>query len=107
MPQDVGTFRHLPITPDFIHTLLRSIQIAFRYSAFGMTVAQLEKWTRTGSEPGHQVIMVSDLIRPEIVTNMHLEYAKTPDETLGRAYELQGSNAEVAGIPDGLAVIVR
>jgi nickel-dependent lactate racemase len=55
----------------------------------------------------HHVIMVSDLIKPEIVTNMHMEYAKTPDEALRRAYELQGSNAKVAVIPDGLAVILR
>ena len=55
----------------------------------------------------HRVIMVSDLIQPEIVTNMHMEHAKTFDEALHRAYELQGSAAKVAVIPDGLAVIVR
>jgi nickel-dependent lactate racemase len=55
----------------------------------------------------HHVIMVSDLIRPEIVTNMHMEHAKTFDEALRRAYEIEGSNAKVAVIPDGLAVIVR
>jgi nickel-dependent lactate racemase len=38
---------------------------------------------------------------------MHMEYAKTPAEALARAYELQGRNAKVAVIPDGLAVIVR
>jgi lactate racemase len=55
----------------------------------------------------HRVIMVSDLIQPEIVTNMHMEHAKTFDEALRRAYELQGSAPKVAVIPDGLAVIVR
>ena len=55
----------------------------------------------------HHVIMVSDLIKPEIVTNMHMEHAKTFDQALRRAYEMQGSNAKVAVIPDGLAVIVR
>ena len=55
----------------------------------------------------HHVIMVSDLIKPEIVANMHMEHAKTPDEGLRRAFELQGSDAKVAVIPDGLAVIVR
>jgi lactate racemase len=55
----------------------------------------------------HHVIMVSELIKPEIVTNMHMEYAKTFDQGLQRAYELQGKNAKVAVIPDGLAVIVR
>ena len=55
----------------------------------------------------HQVIMVSDLIKPEIVRAMHMEHASSFDEALQRAYELQGRNAKVAVIPDGLAVIVR
>src|SRR5271166_6314898 len=55
----------------------------------------------------HHVIMVSDLIQPEIVTNMHMEHAKTFDEALRRAYQLQGNTAKVAVIPDGLAVIVK
>jgi nickel-dependent lactate racemase len=55
----------------------------------------------------HHVIMVSDLIQPEIVKAMHMEHAKSFDEALRRAYELQGRDAKVAVIPDGLAVIVR
>jgi lactate racemase len=55
----------------------------------------------------HRVIMVSDLINPEIVTNMHMEHAKTFDEAMQRAYEMEGKAAKVAVIPDGLAVIVR
>ena len=55
----------------------------------------------------HHVIMASDLIKPELVTNMHMEHAKTFDEALQRAYEREGRNAKVAVIPDGLAVIVR
>jgi lactate racemase len=55
----------------------------------------------------HHVIMVSDLIQLEIITNMHMEHAKTFDEALRRAYQLQGNTAKVAVIPDGLAVIVR
>lgn len=55
----------------------------------------------------HRVIMVSDLIQPEIVTNMHMEHARTFDEALQRAYEIEGKNAKVAVIPNGLAVIVR
>ena len=55
----------------------------------------------------HHVIMVSDLIKPEIVTAMHMEHASSFDEALQRAYELQGRNAKIAVIPDGLAVIVR
>ena len=55
----------------------------------------------------HHVIMMSDLIKPEIVTAMHMEHAKSFDEALRRAYELRGGDAKVAVIPDGLAVIVR
>ena len=55
----------------------------------------------------HHVIMVSDLIQPEIITNMHMEHAYSFDEALRRAYELQSRDAKVAVIPDGLAVIVR
>ena len=55
----------------------------------------------------HHVIMVSDLIKPEIITNMHMEHAETFDRALRRAYELEGAAAKVAVIPDGLAVIVR
>jgi nickel-dependent lactate racemase len=55
----------------------------------------------------HHVIMVSDLIKPEIVAAMHMEHAKSFHEALQRAYELQGRDARIAVIPDGLAVIVR
>lgn len=55
----------------------------------------------------HHVIVVSDLVNPELVTNMHMELAKTFDEALQRAYERAGKDAKVAVIPDGLAVIVR
>ena len=55
----------------------------------------------------HHVIMVSDLIQPEIITNMHMEHARTFDEALRRAYQLRGNTAKVAVIPDGLAVIVQ
>jgi nickel-dependent lactate racemase len=53
----------------------------------------------------HRVIMVSDLIQPEIVTDMHMEHAKTFDEALRRAYDIQGGTAKVSVTPDGLAVI--
>ena len=55
----------------------------------------------------HHVIMVSDLIQSEIISNMHMQHAKSFDEALRRAYELQGNAARVTVIPDGLAVIVR
>ena len=55
----------------------------------------------------HHVIMVSDLIPPEIVANMHMEHTANVEAALRRAYQLQGNTAKVAVIPDGLAVIVR
>ncbi|PJI08826.1 MULTISPECIES: nickel-dependent lactate racemase [Clostridium] len=55
----------------------------------------------------HKVIMVSDLIDPSLVTNLHMEIAKTIDEALKRAFELKGKDAKVAVIPDGLSVIVK
>ena len=55
----------------------------------------------------HHVIMVSDMIDPKIITAMHMEHARTFDQALQRAYELQGRDAKIAVIPDGLAVIVR
>jgi len=44
----------------------------------------------------HHVIMVSDLIKPEIVTAMHMEHANSFDEALRRAHELQ---AETPRLP--------
>ena len=55
----------------------------------------------------HHVIMVSDRVKPDLVTNMYMEHAKTFDEALRRAFELEGKDARVSVIPDGLAVIVR
>lgn len=54
----------------------------------------------------HHVIMVSDLINPELVTNMHMELATTFDQALQRGFEIEGKDAKVVVIPNGLAVIV-
>lgn len=54
----------------------------------------------------HHVIMVSDLIKPEIVENMHMEHATSMNLALRRAHELQGPDAKIAVIPNGLSVIV-
>jgi nickel-dependent lactate racemase len=53
------------------------------------------------------VIMVSDLVKPELVTNMHMELARTFDDALRRALEIEGRDAKATVIPDGLAVIVE
>ena len=54
----------------------------------------------------HRVIVVSDLVKPELVTGMQMELAKSFDEALQRAYQTQGKDARVAVIPNGLSVIV-
>ncbi len=54
----------------------------------------------------HRVIMVSDLVEPNLITDMHMELAKSFDEALAKAYSYEGNDAKVAVIPDGLAVIV-
>jgi len=55
----------------------------------------------------HHVIIVSDMVDPAMVRDMHMEPVKTFDEAMKRAYELQGKDARVTVIPEGLAVVVR
>ena len=55
----------------------------------------------------HRVIVVSDLVEPHLVTDMHMELARTFDEALARALEIEGPDARVAVIRDGLSVIVK
>ena len=54
----------------------------------------------------HHVIMVSDIVSPEIVRNMHMELATSFDEALKCARQLRGADAKIAVIPNGLSVIV-
>ncbi|MGK0551880.1 nickel-dependent lactate racemase [Enterococcus faecalis] len=55
----------------------------------------------------HHVIFVSDLVDPNLIINMHMELAKTFDEALTRALEIEGQNATITVIRDGLSVIVE
>ena len=55
----------------------------------------------------HRVIFVSDLVDPTLITDMHMEIAKTFDEALARAFEIEGADAKVTVIRDGLSVIVE
>lgn len=55
----------------------------------------------------HHVILVSDLIDPQIVHNLHMETATSFDQALARAFTLQGKDAQITVIPDGLSVIVE
>ena len=55
----------------------------------------------------HKVIMVSDLVDPQLVKDMHMDLATTVDEALQKAFEIKGKDAKVAVIPDGLGVVVN
>lgn len=55
----------------------------------------------------YKVILVSDLIEPEIVRNLQMDLAKNIDEALSIAFSIKGENAKIAVIPDGLGVIVQ
>ena len=54
-----------------------------------------------------KVIMVTDMCDEKLITEMHMEHAKTFDEALKRAFEIKGKDATVSLIPDGVSVIVR
>ncbi|MCO7175189.1 nickel-dependent lactate racemase [Sporolactobacillus kofuensis] len=55
----------------------------------------------------HHVILVSDLVDPKLITDMHMELATSLDQALASAYKREGANAKVVVIPDGLGVIVQ
>ena len=55
----------------------------------------------------HRVILVSDLVDPALVTGMHMELARSFEAALARAFEIEGPEAKVAVIRDGLSVIVK
>lgn len=55
----------------------------------------------------HKVILVSDLVDPQLVKDMHMDLATSVDEALQKAFEIKGKDAKVAVIPDGLGVVVN
>ncbi|MCI7457743.1 nickel-dependent lactate racemase [Actinomyces urogenitalis] len=55
----------------------------------------------------HHVIVVSDLVQPNLITDMHMELVPTFEQALARALEIEGPDAKVAVIRDGLSVIVQ
>lgn len=55
----------------------------------------------------HHVIVVSDLVEPSLITNMHMELATSIDDALTSAFNREGTAAQVTVIPDGLGVIVK
>ncbi|AAK78745.1 nickel-dependent lactate racemase [Clostridium acetobutylicum] len=55
----------------------------------------------------HHVIMVSDLVDQKLICGMHMELVSNFEEALERAYKIEGKDAKVTVIPDGLSVIVE
>lgn len=55
----------------------------------------------------YTVIMVTDQCDPQMIRDMHMEYAATFDEAMRRALAIKGDDASVTVIPDGVSVIVR
>lgn len=55
----------------------------------------------------HHVIVVSDLVEPRLITNMHMELATSIDDALASAFNREGTAAQVTVISDGLGVIVK
>ncbi|MGH1648516.1 nickel-dependent lactate racemase [Enterococcus gilvus] len=55
----------------------------------------------------HHVILVSDLVDPQLVTDMHMALSTSLEDALEKAYDREGKEAKVVVIPDGLGVIVK
>ena len=55
----------------------------------------------------HHVIYVSDKVDPTLITTMHMDSAQTIDEAMEKAFEIEGNEAKVTVIRDGLSVIVQ
>lgn len=55
----------------------------------------------------YHVIMVSDQVDEKLVTDMHMQLARTMNEGIEKAYEIMGKDAKVVVIPDGLGVVVE
>ncbi len=55
----------------------------------------------------YHVILVSDQVDEKLVTDLHMQLARTMDQALDMAYDLMGKDAKVVVIPDGLGVVVE
>jgi nickel-dependent lactate racemase len=53
------------------------------------------------------VILVSDLVDPEMIKKMHMQHALTFKDALERAFKIKGKDASITVIPDGVSVVVR
>lgn len=55
----------------------------------------------------HHVILVSDCVSKDLAKSLYMEQAETFDEALQLAFSLQGNEAKIVAIPDGVNVIVE
>lgn len=55
----------------------------------------------------HPIILVSGYLPQALVEKMNFIYADTMEKAMAKAFELQGDQASVTVIPDGVSVIVR
>ncbi|MBQ4474113.1 MAG: lactate racemization operon protein LarA, partial [Lachnospiraceae bacterium] len=53
----------------------------------------------------HKVILVTTYLDHDLVRKANMIPASTPDEALALAYEMEGKDAKVVVIPDGVAVL--
>ncbi len=55
----------------------------------------------------HTVILVTNMCDPGMIKSMHMKHAYTLEEALDIALNMQGKDAKIAVIPDGVSVIVK
>ena len=55
----------------------------------------------------YTVILVTDICDSEMIKSMHMQHASSLNEALDMAFDLQGKDAKIAAIPDGVSVIVK
>jgi nickel-dependent lactate racemase len=81
---------------DIVSTLSRSVREYKRMSALTPVLVILEV----------VIECIIPFITAQLITDMHMELAKSFDEALQKAYGYEGRDARVAVVPDDLAVIV-
>lgn len=55
----------------------------------------------------YHVIFVSQLVNPDIVTDMKLDYCSDLQHAIDKALALKGKDAKIAVIPDGVSIIIE
>jgi nickel-dependent lactate racemase len=54
----------------------------------------------------HEVIIVTDMCNPKIITDMHMKHANTFQEAIDIAFKIKGNDAKITLIEDGVSSIV-